>query len=72
MIKFLMRTLSSACVMAFVFYLHKLDIFLDKYKEWGVPSDCNCRCSIHPTIPDETLSPETKQAILDDFMKGVE
>ena len=38
----------------------------------GVQSDCNCRCSIHPKIPDETLSPETKQAILDDFMKGVE
>lgn len=30
MLKFLMRILSSACVMAFVFYLHKLDIFLDK------------------------------------------
>lgn len=42
------------------------------YKEWGVPSDCNCRCSIHPIIPDETLSPETKQAILDDFMKNSE
>lgn len=42
------------------------------YKEWITPSDCNCRCSIHPTIPDETLSPETKQAILDDFMKGCE
>ena len=42
------------------------------YKEWRVQSDCNCRCSIHPIIPDETLSPETKQAILDDFMKGVE
>ena len=42
------------------------------YREWTTPSDCNCRCSIHPTIPDETLSPETKQAVLDDFMKGVE
>lgn len=42
------------------------------YREWIAPSDCNCRCSIHPTIPDETLSPETKQAILDDFMKGCE
>lgn len=28
--KLMMRILSSACVMAFVFYLHKLDIFFDK------------------------------------------
>lgn len=42
------------------------------YREWITPSDCNCRCSIHPTIPDETFSPETKQAILDDFMKNSE
>lgn len=30
MAKLMMRILSSACVMAFIFYLHKLDIFLDK------------------------------------------
>ena len=42
------------------------------YKEWITPSDCNCRCSINPIFPDETLSPETKQAILDDFMKNSE
>jgi hypothetical protein len=30
MAKLMMRILSSACVIAFVFYLHKLDIFFDK------------------------------------------
>jgi thiaminase len=42
------------------------------YKEWTTPQDCNCRCSIHATFSNETLSPETKQAILDDFMKNSE
>lgn len=40
------------------------------YKEWITTQDCNCRCSIHPTFSNENLSPETKQVILDDFMKG--
>ena len=30
MVKLMMKILSCACTAAFVFYLHKLDIFLDK------------------------------------------